>query len=233
MSTLSKKRCGNPIPLMTLLKKMDGITDPCPGVLGATGAVGTRFILLLEKNPLLELVAVGASERSVGKKYCNAVRWKQSSPIPAQVADFTIRPCTPSEFPDCDVIFSGLDPDVAGDIEMAFLKADFAVFSNAKNHRLDPMVPLVMPLVNMGHVDVIPAQRKSYGLKKGMIVCNSNCAVVGLVIPAKVLIQKFGPIESVSMVTMQAVSGAGYPGVSSKCKCQCSTILCSLHIMSN
>ncbi|KAG5289008.1 aspartate semialdehyde dehydrogenase [Histoplasma capsulatum G186AR] len=194
MSTLSKKRCG---------------------VLGATGAVGTRFILLLEKNPLLELVAVGASERSVGKKYCNAVRWKQSSPIPAQVADFTIRPCTPSEFPDCDVIFSGLDPDVAGDIEMAFLKADFAVFSNAKNHRLDPMVPLVMPLVNMGHVDVIPAQRKSYGLKKGMIVCNSNCAVVGLVIPAKVLIQKFGPIESVSMVTMQAVSGAGYPGVSS------------------
>ncbi|EER37905.1 aspartate-semialdehyde dehydrogenase [Histoplasma capsulatum H143] len=184
------------------------------GVLGATGAVGTRFILLLEKNPLLELVAVGASERSVGKKYCNAVRWKQSSPIPAQVADFTIRPCTPSEFPDCDIIFSGLDPDVAGDIEMEFLKADFAVFSNAKNHRLDPMVPLVMPLVNMGHVDVIPAQRKSYGLQKGMIVCNSNCAVVGLVIPAKVLIQKFGPIESVSMVTMQAVSGAGYPGVS-------------------
>ncbi|EQL34242.1 aspartate-semialdehyde dehydrogenase [Blastomyces dermatitidis ATCC 26199] len=194
MSTPSKKRCG---------------------VLGATGAVGTRFILLLEKSPLLELVAVGASERSAGKKYRDAVRWKQASPMPASVADLTVRRCAPSEFSDCDIIFSGLDPVAAGDIEMAFLKANFAVFSNAKNYRLDPIVPLVVPLVNAGHIDVIPAQRKHYGLDKGLIVCNSNCAVVGLVIPAKALIQKFGPIESVSMVTMQAVSGAGYPGVSS------------------
>ncbi|OAX80251.1 aspartate-semialdehyde dehydrogenase [Emergomyces africanus] len=194
MSTLSKKRCG---------------------VLGATGAVGTRFILLLEQNPLLKLVAVGASDRSAGKKYRDAVRWKHSSPLPAKVADLPIRRCTPSEFSDCDIIFSGLDPDAAGDIEMAFLKANFAVFSNAKNYRLDPLVPLVVPLVNAGHTEVIPAQRKHYGLEKGMIVCNSNCAVVGLVIPAKALIQKFGPIESVSMVTMQAASGAGYPGVSS------------------
>lgn len=138
--------------------------------------------------------------------------------MPAQVADLVVRRCAPTEFSDCDIIFSGLDPDVAGDIEMAFLKANFAVFSNAKNYRLDPMVPLVIPLVNAGHIDVIPAQRKHFGLEngKGMIVCNSNCAVVGLAIPAKPLIQKFGPIEAVSMVTMQAVSGAGYPGVSSK-----------------
>ncbi|PGH19270.1 aspartate-semialdehyde dehydrogenase [Polytolypa hystricis UAMH7299] len=194
MSTPSKKRCG---------------------VLGATGAVGTRFILLLAHHPLLKLVAVGASDRSAGKKYCDAVRWKQSSPMPADVADLIVRRCAPSEFSDCDIIFSGLDPDAAGDIEIAFLKANFAVFSNAKNYRLDPMVPLVAPLVNAGHIEAIPAQRKHYGLDKGMIVCNSNCAVVGLVIPAKALIQKFGPIGSVSMVTMQAVSGAGYPGVSS------------------
>lgn len=136
--------------------------------------------------------------------------------MPAKVADMIVRRCAPSEFSDCEIIFSGLDPEVAGDIEMAFIKANFAVFSNSKNYRLDPVVPLVMPLVNTGHLDAIPAQRKHYGLEKGMIVCNSNCAVVGLVIPVKALIQKFGPIESVNMVTMQAVSGAGYPGVSSK-----------------
>lgn len=144
------------------------------------------------------------------------MNWKQSAPIPANVTDLIVRRCDPSEFSDCDVIFSGLDPDVAGDIETAFLKANFAVFSNAKNYRLDPMVPLVIPLINTEHIGVIPAQRKHFGLDKGMLVCNSNCAVVGLAIPAKALIQKFGPIESVSMVTMQAVSGAGYPGVSSK-----------------
>lgn len=178
--------------------------------------MGTRFILLLNENPLLELVAVGASNRSADKKYRDAVRWKQSAPIPAKVADLTVRRCAPSEFSDCDIIFSGLDSDAAGEIEMAFVKANFAVFSNAKNYRLDPLVPLMSPLVNAGHIEAIPAQRKHYGLDKGMLVCNSNCAVVGLVVPAKALIQKFGPIESVSMMTMQAVSGAGYPGVSSK-----------------
>jgi aspartate-semialdehyde dehydrogenase len=178
--------------------------------------VGTRFILLLAQHPLLELVALGASDRSAGKKYRDAVRWKQSSPMPANVADLLVRRCAPSEFSECDIIFSGLDPDAAGEIEMAFLKANFAVFSNAKNYRLDPVVPLIVPLVNAGHIDVIPAQRKHYSLEKGMIVCNSNCAVVGLVVPVKALIQKFGPVESASMVTMQAVSGAGYPGVSSK-----------------
>jgi aspartate-semialdehyde dehydrogenase len=99
---------------------------------------------------------------------------------------------------------------------MAFLKANFAVFSNAKNYRLAPQVPLIVPMVNPGHIDTIPAQRKHYQLDKGLLVCNSNCAVIGLVIPAAALIQKFGPIDQVSMVTMQAVSGAGYPGVSSK-----------------
>jgi aspartate-semialdehyde dehydrogenase len=188
---------------------------PLPGVLGATGAVGTRFVLLLANHPQLELVALGASERSAGKKYRDTVRWKHSSPIPAKIGEIIVRTCEPANFSDCDIIFSGLDSDVAGDVETAFLKAEFAIFSNAKNHRLVPSIPLLIPTVNAGHLDLIPSQRESNNLKKGFLVCNSNCAVVGLAVPFAAL-QKFGPIEQASIVTMQAVSGAGYPGVSSK-----------------
>lgn len=99
--------------------------------------------------------------------------------------------------------------------EMAFLKSELAVFSNAKNYRRDPIVPLVVPTVNLPHLDVIKHQRKHYGLEKGFLVCNSNCAVIGIVIPFAALQDKFGPVDQVSVVTMQAVSGAGYPGVSS------------------
>jgi aspartate-semialdehyde dehydrogenase len=100
-------------------------------------------------------------------------------------------------------------------IEMEFLKAELAVFSNAKNYRRDPLVPLVVPTVNLPHFDVIPHQRKQYGLKKGFLVCNSNCAVIGIVIPFAAIQREFGEVDQVSVVTMQAVSGAGYPGVSS------------------
>src|SRR6266487_3126809 len=99
--------------------------------------------------------------------------------------------------------------------EMEFLKAEFAVFSNAKNYRRDPIVPLVVPTVNLSHFDVIPYQQKHYGLKKGFLVCNSNCAVIGIVIPFAAIQKRFGPADQVSVVTMQALSGAGYPGVSS------------------
>jgi aspartate-semialdehyde dehydrogenase len=99
--------------------------------------------------------------------------------------------------------------------EMEFLKAELAVFSNAKNYRRDPIVPLVVPTVNLSHFDVIPHQRKQYGLKKGFLVCNSNCAVIGIVIPFAAIQKEFGQVDQVSVVTMQAVSGAGYPGVSS------------------
>jgi aspartate-semialdehyde dehydrogenase len=98
---------------------------------------------------------------------------------------------------------------------MAFLKAELAVFSNAKNYRRDPLVPLVVPTVNLPHLDVLKHQRKHHGLEKGFLVCNSNCAVIGIVIPFAALQDKFGPVDQVSVVTMQAVSGAGYPGVSS------------------
>ncbi|KFA79306.1 hypothetical protein S40288_03423 [Stachybotrys chartarum IBT 40288] len=188
-------------------------TKKC-GVLGCTGSVGQRFILLLAQHPSLKLHAIGASSRSAGKKYRDAVRWKQASPMGA-IADIVVRECKASEFQDCDVVFSGLDADVAGDIEMEFLKANIPVFSNAKNYRRDPLVPLVVPTVNLPHLDLIPHQRSVHGLSKGFLVCNSNCAVIGLVIPFAALQAAFGPISTVSIVTLQAVSGAGYPGVSS------------------
>ncbi|PNH38165.1 hypothetical protein VD0004_g8641 [Verticillium dahliae] len=188
-------------------------TKKC-GVLGCTGSVGQRFILLLSQLSHLQLVAVGASSRSAGKKYRDAAKWKQATPMGA-VGDLVVRECKASEFADCDVVFSGLDSDVAGDIETEFLKANIPVFSNAKNHRRDPIVPLVVPTVNLSHLDLIPHQRKHHGLDKGFLVCNSNCAVIGLVIPFAALQARFGPVDQVSVVTLQAVSGAGYPGVSS------------------
>ncbi|KAF3768520.1 putative Hom2, aspartic beta semi-aldehyde dehydrogenase [Cryphonectria parasitica EP155] len=184
------------------------------GVLGATGSVGQRFILLLQDHPFLKLVAVGASPQSAGKKYRDAVKWKQSTPMGA-VGDLVVKECKSSEFLDCDIVFSGLDANIAGEVEMDFLKANLAVFSNAKNYRRDPLVPLVVPTVNLPHLDLIPHQRKHHNLEKGFLVCNSNCAVIGLVIPFAAMQARFGPIETVSVVTMQAVSGAGYPGVSS------------------
>ncbi|KAF2842931.1 aspartate-semialdehyde dehydrogenase [Patellaria atrata CBS 101060] len=185
------------------------------GVLGATGSVGQRFILLLANHPHFMLHAVGASERSAGKKYKDAANWKQSQNMSQTLGDLVVKRCVPEEFLGCDIIFSGLDSDVAGDVEMAFLKANLCVFSNAKNYRRDPIVPLVVPTVNLNHLNVIEHQRKHYGLDKGFLVCNSNCAVIGIVIPFAALQAKFGPVEYVSVVTMQAVSGAGYPGVSS------------------
>ncbi|MCJ1355790.1 MAG: hypothetical protein MMC33_005782 [Icmadophila ericetorum] len=184
-------------------------------VLGATGSVGQRFLLLLADHPTLKLHAVGASSRSAGKKYKDAVKWKQSKPMSRELGDLIVKECKPKEFQDCDIIFSGLDSDIAGTIEIDFLEADLPVFSNAKNHRRDPFVPLVVPTVNLSHMDLIPYQRSHYRKKKGFLVCNSNCAVIGIVIPFIAMQARFGPIDQVSVVTMQAVSGAGYPGVSS------------------
>ncbi|KAL9043916.1 MAG: hypothetical protein Q9214_002911 [Letrouitia sp. 1 TL-2023] len=185
------------------------------GVLGCTGSVGQRFVLLLALHPHFEVHSLGASSRSAGKKYKDAVKWKQNLPMPKDIGEQIIKNCVAEEFRECDIIFSGLDSDVAGDIEMQFLKANLCVFSNAKNHRRDPLVPLVVPTVNIPHLNLIPHQRKSYGQERGFLVCNSNCAVIGIVIPFAAIQAKFGPVDEVSVVTMQAVSGAGYPGVSS------------------
>lgn len=182
---------------------------------------------------MLHLQAVGASSRSAGKLYKDAVRWKQARPMSTQLANLEVRECKASNFADCELVFSGLDSDVAGEVgmtksnpfhfvlftdlhlEMEFLKADIPVFSNAKNYRRDPIVPLVVPTVNLSHLGLIPHQRKHFGLKKGFLVCNSNCAVIGIVIPFAALQAKFGPVEDVEVFTEQAVSGAGYPGVAS------------------
>ncbi|KAJ3300143.1 hypothetical protein HK104_004063 [Borealophlyctis nickersoniae] len=187
------------------------------GVLGATGTVGQRFIQLLESHPYFYVAAVGASERSAGKAYSDAASksWKQGTAIPSAVAKLTVQTCKPENFSSCRVIFSGLDSDVAGDIESAFLNAEFAVFSNAKNHRMNPIVPLMVPLVNAHHLDIVPHQRKQYNLKKGFMVTNANCSTTGLVVPLKALQDAFGPLSRVVVTTMQAISGAGYPGVPS------------------
>lgn len=177
---------------------------------------------------------MGASERSVNKKYKDAVRWKQSSPMSEKLSNLVLRDCRAEQFKDCDLVFSGLNSDIAGETgkptyvilylernhanchpEMEFIKAEIPVFSNAKNYRKDPIVPLVVPTVNPSHLDLIPHQRKHFGLKKGFLVCNSNCAVIGVVIPFAALQAKFGPVEEVEVFTEQAISGAGYPGVPS------------------
>ncbi|KAL8838712.1 MAG: hypothetical protein Q9170_002014, partial [Blastenia crenularia] len=165
-------------------------------------------------HPSLELVAVGASAKSAGKQYANVTHWHHSTPIPPKVADLIVLPCTPEHYSDCEIIFSGLDSSVAGDIETAFLQADFAVFSNAGNHRMAPFVPLIVPTVNITHLQMIPAQRLHYKTQKGFLVCNSNCAVVGIVV-AFAALSKLGPIDRASTVSMQAVSGSGYPGLPS------------------
>ncbi|KAG0135898.1 semialdehyde dehydrogenase [Tuber indicum] len=185
------------------------------GVLGCTGSVGQRFILLLSQHPYLALHAVGASSRSAGKKYSEATKWKQDQLMPNRVRDMIVKDCKAAEFWDCDVVFSGLDAEVAGEIEMEFIKNDLVVFSNSKNYRRDPITPLIVPLVNTSHFSIIPHQRSQNYLKKGFLVTNANCSTTGLVVPLKALQDAFGGIEFVTVTTLQAISGGGYPGVPS------------------
>lgn len=182
------------------------------------GTVGQRFILQLADHPQFELVALGASAASVGKTYAAAVagRWKQTSPIPANVASMPVQACTPEAFGHCTVVFSGLDSGPAAEIEPALRAANVRVFSNAKNYRLDPVCPLVVPLVNPAHFEVVNHQRTTLSppTQAGYIITNANCSTTGVVVPLKALQDAFGPLDKVLINTMQALSGAGYPGVS-------------------
>ncbi|GMM37715.1 aspartate-semialdehyde dehydrogenase [Saccharomycopsis crataegensis] len=187
------------------------------GVLGATGSVGQRFILLLANHPDFELFRLGASSRSAGKKYKDAVTWKQTDLLPENAEDIIITECTYEAFKECDIVFSGLDSDVAGDIEKELFTNGLAVVSNAKNYRREADVPLVVPIVNTDHIDIVENRVKAAvakGEKKpGYIICISNCSTAGLVAPLKPLVEKFGPIEYVTAATLQAISGAGFsPG---------------------
>jgi len=177
------------------------------GILGATGAVGQKFIRLLEDHPWFEVTALAASERSAGKSYRDAAHWIESTPLPASIAEMEVQLCEPGLA--CDLVFSGLDSSVAGPVEKAFAKAGYPVISNAKNHRMDEDVPLLIPEVNPEHLALIERQETP-----GFIVTNPNCATVGLTMALKPLQDAFG-IEAVQVTTMQALSGAGYPGVAS------------------
>lgn len=183
------------------------------GILGATGSVGQRFILLLSEHPDFKIEALGASERSANKLYKDVVNWKQTDILPPTAGNITVSSCDPSHFTSCDIIFSGLDADYAGDIEAAFVALGKIVISNAKNFRRFPEVPLIVPIVNIDHLAPLEALRAS-GDFSGYQICISNCSTAGLVAPLKPLIDAFGPIDALTTTTLQAISGAGFsPGV--------------------
>ncbi len=180
-------------------------------VLGATGAVGQTFIRLLANHPWFEVAEVAASERSEGKSYAEAARWLEGE-MPEAVARMTMLPTDPSHV-SSPIVFSALDAAAAGDAERAFATAGRFVLSNAKNFRMEPDVPLVIPEVNASHLQLIDRQRRERGWK-GAIVTNANCAATVAAVALAPLQERFG-IDKLFMTTMQAVSGAGYPGVPS------------------
>lgn len=181
------------------------------GILGATGVVGQRFIQLLEGHPWFEVAWLAASDRSEGKPYAEAARWRLKTAIPSAVAKMRVSPATPDGAPK--VIFAALDSSIAAEMEPRFAQAGHAVITNSSALRMVKDVPLVIPEVNADHVKLIECQawRRKNG---GFVVTNSNCSAMGLVLALAPLQQHFG-LEIVMAVTMQAVSGAGYPGVAS------------------
>ncbi|HEY2904818.1 MAG TPA: aspartate-semialdehyde dehydrogenase [Vicinamibacterales bacterium] len=180
------------------------------GILGATGMVGQQFIALLANHPWFRIEWLGASQRSEGKAYRDACAWRLPVPLREDVARMNVDAATPGRAPT--LVFSGLDSSVAGEIEGAFARAGHVIVSNARNYRMEPTIPLLIPEVNAEHLALLPAQRTACGWT-GAIVTNPNCAVVVLAM-ALAPLRQFG-LEAVSVTTMQAISGAGYPGVPS------------------
>lgn len=183
------------------------------GILGATGAVGQKFIALLENHPWFKIVALGASERSAGKTYKDATNWIEPSLCPENIAKMIVEECRPESFSNVDFVFSGMDSSVAGTVELEFAEAGIPVISNAKNFRMNDSVPLLIPEVNPDHARLIKTQN-FHADQKGFIVTNPNCVVVPLCMSLKPIYDAFG-IEAIVVTSMQAVSGAGYPGVPS------------------
>ena len=181
------------------------------GVLGATGAVGQRFVQLLDNHPWFEIAALCASHRNAGKRYVDGCRWNLRGEMPQPVRDIVLQECVPG--PDCRIMFSALPSDTAGEIEEAFAAAGYIVCSNARNHRYDVDVPLLIPEVNPDHIRMVDIQRRNRGWE-GYITTNPNCSTTHLVSALHPLHERFG-VKKVFVVTMQAISGAGYPGVSS------------------
>ncbi|MGC1461049.1 MAG: aspartate-semialdehyde dehydrogenase [Terracidiphilus sp.] len=181
------------------------------GILGATGMVGQRYIQLLENHPLFEIAWLAASDRSSGKRYGEAVKWRLDTPLPERIAKMTVAPADPQGAPK--VIFASIDAAFAREMEPRFADAGCAVLSNSSAFRMTPNVPLVIPEVNAVHLHLIEEQpsRQTSG---GFMVTNPNCSTIGLVLALKPIEDRFG-IEQIFVTTMQAVSGAGYPGVAS------------------
>ncbi len=183
------------------------------GVLGATGLVGQNIIKLLENHPWFEVAEVAASGRSAGKTYGEVMagRWSASGKIPEKIREMKLKEAKPGL--ECEIVLSALDSSVAFEIEENFAKKGYIVSSNAKSHRMDRDVPLLIPEINHEHLSMVDKQRRSRGWK-GFIITDPNCSTIHMCLALKPLIDLFG-IEKIAVTTMQAVSGAGYPGVPS------------------
>ncbi len=180
-------------------------------ILGATGLVGQRLVQLLAEHPWFQVRALAASDSSVDKRYADAVKWHLGSDMPAVAREMIVQPCEPKF--DAPLVFSALPSDVADEIEERFANAGCLVSSNAASHRMDADVPLVIPEVNVDHLELVRVQR-ARRRSRGAIVCNPNCSTIHLTLALKPLADKFG-LRRVIVTTMQALSGAGYPGVAS------------------
>jgi len=180
------------------------------GILGATGAVGQQFIALLARHPWFKVTWLGASQRSEGKAYRDATAWRLQAALPDDIANRQVEAAAPGNAPK--LVFSGLDSSVAGEIEGAFAKAGHVVVSNARNYRMESDVPLLIPEVNAEHLGLLKAQSAARGWT-GAIVTNPNCATVVLAM-ALAPLRQFG-LKTTMITTLQAISGAGYPGVPS------------------
>ncbi len=182
------------------------------GVLGATGAVGQRFVQLLAGHPYFDLTVLAASDRSAGKTYRQATNWILTQPMPAHLADVTVQEMS-TEL-ECHLLFSALPTDSAREWESRFAAAGYGIFSNASAHRMDSDVPLLIPEVNPEHLDLLPSQQANRGWSRGFIVTNPNCTSIPMTMALAPLQRRFGA-EVVIATSMQALSGAGYPGVPS------------------
>jgi aspartate-semialdehyde dehydrogenase len=190
------------------------MNQPIPvAVLGATGSVGQRFISLLDGHPWFKVVALAASDRSEGKPYASACRWILSDPMPEWARSMTLVPATPTAVAGARIVFSALPAELAKDLEPEFARAGFAVCSNASSYRRDEDVPLLLPEVNADHVHLVTRQRARRGWS-GCILTNPNCTSTGLTVALKALDDQFS-LQRAFVVSLQALSGAGYPGVSS------------------
>ena len=181
-------------------------------ILGATGLVGQRFVQLLNDHPWFEITALTGSERTAGMRYGEAVTWRIETGLKEEIAELTVQPSNPKEI-DADIVFSALPADQAIGIEEAFAKAGYAVVSNASAHRMAPDVPLMNPEVNFSHLKLIDEQRHTRNWD-GALVTNPNCTTAVLSLSLKPICDRYG-VKSVVMSSMQAASGAGYPGVAS------------------